>query len=142
MPDSDGVITFADEYQDLTQETAIYNSSSEWFIDMLLVGVEGYHNDHVTEARDWLNMAYCSGKLNGEAGEIAEEVFKAFRDDHGEITLERREKLLKELGDVMWYTARLSAELGFKLSDVMTANIKKLQDRKERGVLSGSGDER
>jgi NTP pyrophosphatase (non-canonical NTP hydrolase) len=85
---------------------------------------------------------YCVGKLNGEAGEIAEEVFKALRDDEGLITTPRQDKLFKELGDVMWYVSQICNELGFKLSEVMDFNLAKLADRQERDVLGGSGDDR
>jgi NTP pyrophosphatase (non-canonical NTP hydrolase) len=50
--------------------------------------------------------------------------------------------LSKELGDVAWYLARLSDELGFKLSDILSVNVAKLEDRKTRGVVHGSGDSR
>ena len=49
------------------------------------------------------NLAYPVLGLNGEAGEVAEQAKKAIRDDGGIITPERREKLKKELGDVLWY---------------------------------------
>lgn len=141
--DSNGVITFADEYQDRTKETEIYTAASERFIDDLETfftnsGVGG----KPILARDFLSLMYCTGKLNGEAGEIAEAVFKAFRGDNGRLTGELQDSLLKELGDVMWYVARIADIIGYRLSDVMTENIKKLADRKERGVIHGNGDER
>lgn len=85
---------------------------------------------------------YCSLKLNGEAGEIAEAIGKSMRDDGGTITPARHEALKKELGDVLWYVAALASELGFKLSEIADANIAKLADRKTRGVLGGSGSDR
>lgn len=87
-------------------------------------------------------VAYCTLKLNGEAGEIAEHVGKAIRDDEGIITFVRQQKLFHELGDVLWYIANLSKELGFSLNDVAHGNLSKLADRKERGVLHGSGSDR
>lgn len=86
--------------------------------------------------------SYVALKLNGEAGEVAEHIGKAIRDDDGIITSERREKLKHELGDVLWYVAALAQELGFDLSDIADANIAKLHARKAAGTLQGSGSDR
>ena len=51
-------------------------------------------------------------------------------------------ELSKEIGDVLWYLAALSQELGLELQDIAEQNIIKLQSRKDRGLLSGSGDNR
>jgi NTP pyrophosphatase (non-canonical NTP hydrolase) len=87
-------------------------------------------------------LTYPALGLAGEAGEVAEHVKKAIRDDAGEITDERRAAMAKELGDVLWYTAQLATELGLELEDIARANLEKLLSRQRRGVLSGSGDER
>jgi len=121
------------EYQEAVKTTAIYRQG----IDDLLNS--GYSKETLDA---WLGIAYCTGKLNGEAGEIAEEVFKALRDDKALVTTERQDKLFKELGDVCWYIAMLCNELGFHLEDVMNANLGKLIDRQSRGKLKGSGSDR
>jgi NTP pyrophosphatase (non-canonical NTP hydrolase) len=87
-------------------------------------------------------LAYPSLGLAGEAGEVAEHAKKAIRDDGGTITDERRLAMAKELGDVLWYVAQLASELGLELEDIARANLEKLSSRQQRGVLSGSGDER
>ena len=46
------------------------------------------------------------------------------------------------MGDVLWYIAMLAWELDYNLSDVAYYNVEKLQDRKQRGTLKGSGDKR
>ncbi|NJL55425.1 nucleoside triphosphate pyrophosphohydrolase family protein [bacterium] len=88
------------------------------------------------------NVVYPALGLCGEAGEVAEKIKKALRDEGGVISPERRSALLKELGDVLWYVTRLSAELHVSLEEVASANIEKLLGRHERGTLSGSGDDR
>jgi NTP pyrophosphatase (non-canonical NTP hydrolase) len=76
--------------------------------------------------------------LCGEAGEIAEKAKKWIRDGK---PLDP-EDIKKELGDVLWYIAYTAGLFGFNLSDVAGTNYAKLSSRKERNVLSGSGDDR
>ncbi len=87
-------------------------------------------------------LVYCTLKLNGEAGEVAEKVGKAIRDDAGQISDERRAALILELGDVLWYVAMCADELGVELSHVIAQNRLKLRNRKAKGTLKGDGDNR
>lgn len=88
------------------------------------------------------NFVYPVLGLVGEAGEVAEKIKKALRDDKGKISPERLEDIRKEMGDVLWYLAQLATELGLSLSNVAEHNLTKLQSRHRRGTLSGSGDSR
>jgi len=88
------------------------------------------------------NLTYPALGLCGEAGECAEKVKKAIRDDGGALTDERRTALAAELGDVLWYTAQLATEAGLELDRIAEDNLAKLLSRQERGVLQGSGDAR
>jgi NTP pyrophosphatase (non-canonical NTP hydrolase) len=87
-------------------------------------------------------IAYFALKLNGEAGEVAELIGKMYRDEGGVMTEERRKKLLYELGDVLWYLTMLADSVGWDLESVAFFNIKKIRERRERGVLRGEGSER
>ena len=87
-------------------------------------------------------LTYPALGLAGEAGEFADHAKKVIRDDGGEVTPERREAMAKELGDVLWYVAQLASELGLELERIAQDNLDKLRSRMERGVLSGSGDDR
>lgn len=89
-----------------------------------------------------LGLYYVTMGLAGEAGEISNVVKKILRDDNKNLTQEKKEILKKEIGDVMWYIARICSELNLNLDDVMEANIEKLYSRMDRGVLRGSGDNR
>jgi len=106
------------DYQRLSRRTAVYPTSAGSPLTYPVLG------------------------LTGEAGEVAEHAKKLIRDDGGELTPERREAMGKELGDVLWYVAQLATELGLELDEIAQANLDKLLSRQQRGVLSGSGDER
>lgn len=88
-----------------------------------------------------LALAYVSLGL-GEVGEFQGKVKKIIRDEAGVISPEKREALAHELGDILWYVANAAAELGYDLEWVARENMEKLASRAERGVLTGSGDNR
>lgn len=92
-----------------------------------------------------LGLMYVALKGAGEAGEFAEHVGKAIRDDgfgDAELTDKRRTALIKEIGDQLWYCAAKAKELGTTLAEVAAGNIEKLSSRAARGTLGGSGDDR
>ncbi len=70
--------------------------------------------------------------LVGEAGEVAEHIKKAIFHRH---KLDR-EKLKKELGDVLWYAAALCTNLDLTMEEVMASNIEKLKQRYPDGFSS------
>jgi len=80
--------------------------------------------------------------LVGESGEVADKIKKLYRDRDGELDEEYRQAIMLEISDAMWYGAVLAHELGYTLSEVFEANIKKLRDRQARGVVQGDGDNR
>lgn len=128
-------------YQDATFQTQIYADAANEFIAQIIAAHETDNIALLNECRDMLSLMYCVGKLNGEAGELAELVFKAFRGD-GIITDSVKDRGFYELGDVSWYVARISDLLGHRLGEVLHANIEKLRDRKKRDVIHGYGDDR
>jgi NTP pyrophosphatase (non-canonical NTP hydrolase) len=85
-------------------------------------------------------VVYTSLGLCGEAGEVAEKVKKYIRD--GGDAEHFKANISAELGDVLWYIANLANELNIDLSQIASDNIRKLQVRKERNTLRGSGDNR
>lgn len=83
---------------------------------------------------EFTGLAYAALGVCGEAGEVAEQVKKMWRNE-GEITDERRTKILDECGDVLWYVARVCSELGFDMDTVAKMNIEKLAERKRKNAL-------
>lgn len=81
---------------------------------------------------------YPALAMAGECGEFSEKVKKAWRDG----TPLDRAAALKELGDVLWYIDAAAKDLGYTLDEVAEANLNKIQSRRARGVLTGSGDNR
>lgn len=104
-----------DYYQDMALGTAIYPNKGN-------------------------NPFYPTLGLCGESGELANKTKKMMRDN---LTREElRDSIKGELGDIGWYLATLAYEFDLKLSDIFSFNLNKLYDRKKRGVLGGSGDNR
>lgn len=67
--------------------------------------------------------------LNGESGEVIDIVKKHMFQGH-ELD---KEKIKKELGDVMWYVAEVCEALDLSLDEVMEGNIEKLRKRFKDG---------
>tara|TARA_R100001377_G_C3143975_1_gene93751 strand:- start:46 stop:372 length:327 start_codon:yes stop_codon:yes gene_type:complete len=83
-------------------------------------------------------LPYLSLGLAAEAGEVADKVAKYYRSDN---PLDP-EELMKEVGDVLWFAALLASHFGYSLEHIALMNLHKLNSRKERGTLKGSGDNR
>lgn len=88
------------------------------------------------------NFVYPALGLVGEAGEVADKLKKVIRDNDGVLTDPVRDAVAKELSDVCWYVAVLASELDYSLDEIFDMNLTKLASRQERGVLTGSGDNR
>lgn len=109
------------EYQLRTAETAIYPDAGESTI---------------------LALSYVALGASNEAGEVAGKVKKIIRDGYGERPMGKKLQILDEIGDTLWYLARLCDELGFCMDLAAERNLEKLTSRKTRGTLHGSGDNR
>lgn len=93
------------EYQKLAQRTSSKKDSA---IDKVLNGLMG---------------------LNGEAGECIDILKKHFYQGH-ELD---KEKLIDELGDVLWYIAETCEGIGVTMEEVAKRNIEKLKKRYPNG---------
>lgn len=110
-----------DEYQILATKTAIYPGVGK-------------------------NIVYPALGVAGEAGEVAEKVKKLWRNKDtmaaSGATEVEAEAIVKEMGDCLWYLAAICNEMNITLSHVADVNLKKLKDRRERGVIKSEGDNR
>lgn len=102
------------------------------------------------------NWAYMFLNLVGEVGELASKVAKAIRKEKALIgynelitesgseamTEQEIRDLKAECGDILWQLAGLCKVMGWTLEEVCHENLAKLASRKERGVISGNGDNR
>ena len=111
-------------YQEKAHDTASYPSRT--------IGKEVHAVDYI----------YPVFGLAEEAGEVAGKFAKAVRDNAGVIDEVRKFEIEQELGDVLWFVAECCTVLRIDLNEVAELNIKKLADRKARGVIHGSGDNR
>jgi NTP pyrophosphatase (non-canonical NTP hydrolase) len=94
-----------------------------------------------------MGLLYCGLKLSGEAGEVAQHLGKAMRDDGYTVTSnrleeERHHRLVGEIGGCLWYLSALCKELGIQMSEAAEYNLVTLEGRTNRGTLHGDGDNR
>lgn len=87
-------------------------------------------------------LEYVVLGLCGEAGSVANQVKKIFRDDGGVLTAERRKAILRQTGDTLWYLSQTCEELLYQMEGLAEENIEKLSSRKQKGTLHGDGDSR
>lgn len=96
-----------------------------------------WFSNPTNEPLDERNITIMSLGLAGEVGEVMEILKKRVRDN----TFDEK-NFIKELGDVVYYWARIAKAFGLEPSAILQANINKLEDRKARGTMRGSGNDR
>lgn len=106
------------EYQSEAQKTAIFPNELPDFLEV--------------------GQVYTVLGQSGESGEIQEKMKKAIREDDETYI----EDMRSEVGDVLWYLSQVCEEFDWEMEDIAEENIEKLQDRRERGQLTGEGDNR
>ncbi|MFN7883114.1 MAG: nucleoside triphosphate pyrophosphohydrolase family protein [bacterium] len=108
-------------------------------------------NDYQAKCREFAiypnerAVEYLALGLASEAGEVAGKIKKQIRDGRnwtGEQREDHRQHILAEMGDVCFYLAELCSHYGVGFGEVMSGNIAKLESRRDRGVIGGSGDKR
>lgn len=113
----------------LTFNTYQHESFKTWYPKEFTKQLDGKFNKGFTQA--------LLG-LFGETGEVSEKIKKSIRDGNEIDKIE----IGKELGDVLYYLARITEYFDLTLEEVAELNIEKLADRQKRNKISGSGDNR
>lgn len=80
-------------------------------------------------------------KLASEAGELADIVGSAIEGSAACDLASMRARVEGELGDVLWYAARIATLFDLKLSEVTTKNLAKVKARVADGYWQGTGCE-
>jgi NTP pyrophosphatase (non-canonical NTP hydrolase) len=107
-----------------------------------------YQADAATTMIYKWKIIYPALGLASEAGEVADKIKKLIRDENikfdgkEELSDRQRAEILYELGDVLWYVAALSRDLGVSLNELAHMNLEKLRLRQMANKLNGSGDNR
>lgn len=108
---------------------------------MIELDFEEYQDHATTTAQypgqgEFLGLCYAGLGTAGEAGEVADQIKKAWRND-GEMTPERREKCLDEVGDTLFYLAQVCTELQASMGEVAKRNMEKREERYAAGDIKG-----
>ncbi|MCK4967989.1 MAG: nucleoside triphosphate pyrophosphohydrolase family protein [Candidatus Aenigmarchaeota archaeon] len=88
------------------------------------------------------NFVYPIIGLTGEAGEVANVIKGFLKEGQGAINEKNKERVAKELGDLLWYIAQLATEFGLSLDKIAESNIEKIMLRKKNGEFSKFGDKK
>ena len=121
---------------------------------LVICGIDLTEREGITAAEHYLRLGAF-----GEWGEVCELLKRMMRDDDGACLMQ------EELGDALWYAVvlhhttedhhwrimcesrvgeimGLTRACGWTIEEVGERNLAKLADRKARGVISGSGNNR
>lgn len=92
-----------DEYQAIAAETMQFDKTEDAALSIVMLG------------------------LNGEVGSLSTEYKKKKRD--GDSYALFRDKLVEELGDIIWYLTSIATIEDIPLSEILSFNLKKTRDR-------------
>ena len=107
----------------------------EMMMGQLLYRYEKFVKDTITDKprTQEAYLFWATDELAAEAGEVKGVLAKAIRKK-GYVSAEDEEKLIDELGDVLWSLTATAAVLGVEIEEIMLKNMNKLQKREENGI--------
>lgn len=116
-----------DEYQQKAYTTCLKESDNH-----------SYMKDGLTEETGELNGVFAKALRKGQIIYLTNGNVKFTGTD--EERAQFKEKVLKELGDVLWMVAGLATSFGWSLESVAYANLMKLADRKNKNTITEHTD--
>lgn len=139
----------------MSESTPIYGSEPTYIVGPPENGLtlNEYQRRAMTTCMDSCeNHSYMFYGLMGEVGELFGKIAKHIRKGKIEfrnnsfvniaLTEDEIHDLKAELGDCQWFIAGIATMCCWKLNDIGQENLAKLADRKARGVIDSSGDNR
>ena len=123
---------------------SLQSEADNWIKEKYKMDFTKYQQTAVETAiyPDTHRILYPALGMAGEAGEVANKVKKIIRDGTENLPEDWKDQLASEIGDVLWYCAALSNDIGIPLALIAAQNRDKLLARKQKGTLQGSGDTR
>jgi len=106
-------------------------------MSFIMTKLDGTEEEMVITLDELRSLFVMSTGMAGETGETLEHIKKFVRDGHIDLN-----KLQKELGDALYYLTRIALKFGLTLEGIMDCNHVKVTDRRSRGMIKGSGDDR
>jgi len=114
-------------------------NSEESPLEILALGLAGEFGEVLELIGQAEKSLFSIGmKLSGAVYKVTEMVKKA--QWHGKVLDD--EKLINELGDMLWYVTALALKRGYTLEQVMRRNMDKLGERYPGGVFVEGGGKR
>jgi NTP pyrophosphatase (non-canonical NTP hydrolase) len=123
------------EYSNFCYDAAFDTSKSEKVFEDRIVELL-YPNIQNGEMNcNFTHLITAALGLSGETGEFVEHVKKILL--HGKpYDAERRDLMIKELGDVMWYVSQACIALEIDMAEVAQQNVDKLSERHDKPSTS------
>jgi NTP pyrophosphatase (non-canonical NTP hydrolase) len=93
--------------------------------------LEKYSEFQQNTQKKQFDIKYMALGLGGEVGEVQNNIKKLERDDNNQLKEDRRNKIITELGNTMWYFTGICNQIGCSLQEVLENNMEKLSQRNQ-----------
>lgn len=115
------------------------NTIEEFNFKSMYEVIEYNRDEQISEGQVYKEYAKI---ILQNTAQLAGKMKKVMRDENGEYTDQKLEEIYLIVQSVVRSLIVLIKKMGLTLDECMNANLDKLFDRKDRGVLKGDGDNR